>query len=405
MQRGLRFLAGLVVCSAACSSDGPGADPDANGDGGNGDGTVSTVDPEWPPDEALPAAFDFPPYLNLMDATTVVVSWRTGASTTGVVRFGTTPALGQQLASSTAQNLHHVTLSGLDAGAAYYYEVEIDGASATRKGVFVLPGRSQWRFMHSGEFHAPSESNNVAKFAAAIREFRPHVLVESGDMADDGNDLGDWRSYLRTSAPWISNTLLLPAHSNHVNGDGGNANLKDLFVIPNNERWYVTRFSQIEFFTLDSSRSDNDDVMSAEIPWLATEAAKAHDGTDDPTFVVGLWHHPACSSQYYTRGGDRDWVHQNIVATFRTAGGIDLILAAHDKYYERSMITGGIHHLITNIGNTSPEIPGNNHPDCTVVKTDRDTKSTAFFTVDGNKLDGRVVNETGTEIDALSIVK
>lgn len=401
----MRRALGLFATLAACSSDGPSVDPDAGGDGGGGDGTVSTVDPEWPADEALPAAFDFPPYLNLMDATTVVVSWRTGASTTGVVRFGTTAAYGEQLASSTAQNLHHVTLSGLVAGSAYYYEVEVDGAGAKRKGVFVLPGRSQWRFMHSGEFHAPSESSNVAKFAPAIREFRPHLIVESGDMADDGDVLGHWRSYLKTSAPWISNTLLLPAHSNHVNGDGGNANLKDLFVIPNNERWYVTRFSQIEFFTLDSSRSDNDDVMSAEIPWLATEAAKAHDGNDDPTFVVGLWHHPACSSQYYTRGGDRDWVHENIVATFRTAGGIDLILAAHDKYYERSTITGGIHHLITNIGNTSPEIPGNNHPDCTAVKTDRSTKSTAFFTVDGNKLDGRVVDETGTEIDALSITK
>ena len=400
-----RALAWMVVLTA-CSSNGSGVDPEARGDdGGDDDGSVSSVDPEWPADEALPAAFDFPPYLNLMDATTVVVSWRTEEPTTGVVRFGTTPAMGEQLASSTAQNLHHVTLSGLVAQSAYYYEVEIDGANAKRPGVFVLPGRSKWRFMHSGELHAPSQADNVAKFAPAIRAFRPHVLVESGDMVDDGDDLGDWRSYLRTSAPWISNTLLLPAHSNHVNGDGGNANLKELFVIPNNERWYTTRYSQVQFFTLDSARGENDDVMSAEVPWLATEAAKAHDGTDDPTFVGALWHHSACSSQYYTRGGDRDWVHENLVGTFKAAGGVDLILAAHDKYYERSTITGGIHHLITNIGNTSPEIPGNNHPDCTAVKTDRSTKSTAFFTVDGNTLDTRVVDETGTEIDALQITK
>jgi len=98
-------------------------------------------------------------------------------------------------------------------------------------------------------------------------------------------------------------------------------------------------------------------------------------------------------------------VHENLIGTFRTAGGIDLILAAHDKYYERSTIVGGIQHLITNIGNTSPEIPGNNHPDCTAVKTDRSTKSTVFFTVDGQKLDGKIVDETGTEIDALSITK
>nr|MBA2545033.1 hypothetical protein [Deltaproteobacteria bacterium] len=72
-------------------------------------------------------------------------------------------------------------------------------AAVWRKGVFVMPGRAGWRFLHSGEFHAPSEAENVAKFAAAIREFRPHVLLESGDMVDDGNSLSQWRSYLRTS--------------------------------------------------------------------------------------------------------------------------------------------------------------------------------------------------------------
>jgi hypothetical protein len=39
---------------------------------------------------------------------------------------------------------------------------------------------------------------------------------------------------------------------------------------------------------------------------------------------------------------------------FKANGGVDLILAAHDKYYERSTITGGIVRVITNIGNSSP---------------------------------------------------
>lgn len=373
------------------------AAPDAPG--------TTLVDPDWPADTAIPAAFDFPPYLTLLDPTTVVVNWRSVAATTGKVRFGTTDAYGTELASATSANLHHVMLPGLAAATAYYYEVSIDGTTAARKGVFVTPGRTDWRFMHSGEYHAPSESTNVAKFAGSIRAFRPHVIVESGDMVDDGNNLSHWRSYLRTAAPWISNVLLLPAQSNHVNGTGGNSVFMDLFVVPNNERWYTTRLGQIEVFTLDSTYAANTDIMTAEVPWLAQKAAAAHDGTDDPKFVIAAWHHPACSSQYYSRQGERTWVQTNFVNTMKTAGGVDLILAAHDKYYERSTITGGIVHVITNIGNISPEIPGGNHAACTAIKTDRTVQSVAFVTVTGSTLSARVLTETGAELDTFTITK
>lgn len=406
MKWGLLSFALVCACSPGAPNpggdddddnlpDAPTVDPDSNG---------VQVDPAWPPDSPLPPEFDFPPYLNLLDPTSVVVSWRGTSAGTGVVRYGTSDAYDNTATTTTPANQQHVTLSNLVPGTAYFYEVAIDGTNATRQGVFVTPGRTQWRFMHSGEFHAPSESNNVKKFAAAIREFRPHVLLESGDMVDDGNDLGHWRSYMQTSAPWISNVLLLPAHSNHVNGGGGNNNLKEIFALANNERWYVTRYGQVEFFSLDSTYSANSDVANVEVPWLASNVALAHDGTNDPTFVVAAWHHPACSSQYFTRQGERNWVQSNFVNTFTSNGGVDAIFAAHDKYYERNMI-GSIQHVITNIGNVSPEIPGGNHSACTVMKSDRSTQSIGFITVNGNTLTTRIVDETNVELDSFTIQK
>jgi acid phosphatase type 7 len=409
----VRIATALLFTVAACSGSSSGTgddDADANtggdsGSGGNSDGSVATVDPEWPALTPLAPEFDFPPYLNLLDGTTVVVSWRTTNATTGKVRFGTTDAYGTELASSTSANLHHVSLDNLAPATAYYYEVAVDNTTATRKGVFVTPGSPTWRFVALGEYHAPSESSGVAKFAEEIRAFRPHLALESGDMVDVGTDITHWRSYMRTSAPWISNVLLLPAHSNHVNGTGGNANLKDYFVLPNNERWYTTRYSQIEFFTIDSHQSANADIMTTEVPWVATAAAAAHDGVDDPTFVIAAWHHPACSSQYATRSGERQWVQTNLVKKFKDNGGVDIIFAAHDKYYERSTITGGIIHVITNIGNISPEIPGQNYGDCTAVKTLRNNRSTALVSVDGKMLSARVIENDGTELDTFSLTK
>jgi acid phosphatase type 7 len=385
-------------CVAACSSP-SGSDDDA--------GTTTPTDPAWPAHTPLPPELDFPPYLNLVDATTVAISWRTTEVTTGTIRYGTTAsALASEVTSSTPGNLHHVTLANLEPATAYHYEVAIAGTDVTRPGVFVTPGATRWRFLALGEYHAPSFSTSVGAFAESVRAFRPHVVVESGDMVDDGDDLTQWRSYLRTSAPWISNVLLLPAHSNHVNGSGGNEHLLDLFVLPNNERWYDTRYGQVQFVTLDSHGSGgNADVETEQVPWIASVAAAAHDGIDDPTFLIGLWHHPACSSQYASRATSRIWVHDHFVQTFQANGGIDLILAAHDKYYERSTITGGIVHVITNIGSISPEIPGQDHPSCTAVKTERNTRSTALVTVDGATLSARIIDDFGDELDTFSIAK
>ena len=394
----------LVACSAPSPSSSDKVDAAAGADDAI-DSMPAFVDPAWPADAALPAEFDFPPYATLFAPDFVVVSWRTMTPTSGVLRIGKTDALGTEIPTTTAANLQHVSLTNLAPATAYYYEVSIDGTSAVRKGVFVTPGHTQWRFLASGEFHAPSESSGVSAFADEIRNFRPHVIVESGDMVDDGNDITHWRSYLRTAAPWISNVLLLPAHSNHVNGGGGNGLLRDYFVLPNNERWYTTRYSQVEVFTIDSTNDVNADVMTTEVPWLATEAAAAHDGTDDPTFVIAAWHHPACSSFYSSRASSRGWVQTNLVGTFKANGGVDLILAAHDKYYERSTITGGIPHVITNIGNISPSTPGGNHPDCTVEKTLLTSRSTGLFTVDGNTITAKIIDETGTELDAFTLQK
>ncbi|MBA3458879.1 MAG: hypothetical protein H0T46_02890 [Deltaproteobacteria bacterium] len=401
------LLLAVLLVSAACphADTWGGDDAAAEIDSGVGDPALDTTEPEWPDDEPIPAAFDFPPFLNVLDPTTVIVSWRTATVTTGSVRFGRSPTYGQVATTPGPSNLHHVALVQLVPGAAYYYEVTVEPAGATRRGVFVVPGRSEFRFMHSGELHAPSQSGNVAKFAAPIRAFRPHVVIESGDMVDNGDDLHQWRTYFRTTAPWIGNVLLLPSQSNHVNGNGGNSLFQALFGIPNNERWYATRLGNVQVLNLDSTYTANADLPTTEVPWLRAQVQAAHDGHDDPTFVIASWHYPACSSQYRTRSAERSWVHEHFISTIRAAGGVDLVLAAHDRYYERSTITGGIVHVITAIGNVSPEIPGGNHEDCTAIKTSRTGQTTGLYTVKGSAMSARIVDQHGAEIDAFSIEK
>ncbi|MBM3498725.1 MAG: fibronectin type III domain-containing protein, partial [Armatimonadetes bacterium] len=51
------------------------------------------------------------------------ISWETDRETTGVVRYGATPALGLEAASRTVGRSHSVHLSGLDWGTLYYFRI------------------------------------------------------------------------------------------------------------------------------------------------------------------------------------------------------------------------------------------------------------------------------------------
>ncbi|HEV8323092.1 MAG TPA: metallophosphoesterase [Myxococcota bacterium] len=413
----MRWLWVAAVASVA-GCDPPPAPSDASADiaacGATADaGAARDGDPAWPPDEPLPAAFDFPPWLTMPAPGRIVVSWRTVAPSTGLVSFGPVDGWRRGLATvGPAAYLHHVDLGVLRGGTTYAYEVSVDGArAARRRGVFVTPGGEAVRVVHLGEFHAPSEADGVALFGDEIRAFRPHVVVESGDMVDDGDRLADWRSYLRTSAPWISNVILLPCGSNHVDGPGGNALLQELFVLPGNERWYETRFGPVLFLTLDSTYSSlNPDIAAAEPGWLAGAVTAAHDGADDPAFVVAAWHYPACSSSYAPRAASRAWVMEHLVVPMQAAGGADLVLVGHDTYYERSRIDLGagarpLLHVMSNVGRLAPSLPGDNRPECTPLGTHLEFRSITEVTVTPVTLTARVVEEYGAEIDSFCVAR
>jgi hypothetical protein len=380
----------------------PGADVDA----GPTVDDVEPLGPEWPSDEPLPPEIDLPPWLTMPAENRVVVSWRTVAPSRGGVFLSAETGDGLVLVSPAFAELHHVDLGVLEPATTYEYEVFVDGTSIARRGVFVTPGRDHWRFAHLAEFHAPSDSATVAKFAAALRTFRPHVVVESGDMCDSGNNMDHWRSYLRTSAPWISNVILLPAHSNHVNGSLGNPLVHELFALPGNERWYRTRWGQVEFYTLDSTYNGiNPDVPTLQLDWLRDGLLDMREAADRPLFIIGAWHYPACSSHYASREAQHLWALDNLVDGFLAAGELDLALTGHDKYYERSLIDGRVVHVMSNAGRLAPSVEGGNAERCDPIVTNTRTRSVALFDVDGGAITGIAVNEQGAWIDAFVIDK
>ena len=382
---------------------------DGGGGGGADGGWIAdwgaggTDDPEWPEEELLPAQFLTPSHVTMVDDTSVVVSWQGASETAAVVRYGIDPE-DLHAVDSPSGTEHHVVLESLRPGTGYFYEVEVEGA--VRKGVFVTPGSPTVRIVHLGEFHAPSESESAGAFASVIRDFRPHLIVESGDMVDDGEDMNHWTDYQRTSAAWISNAILLPAHSNHVGDGEGISNMMSLFDM--DSLWYSTRYGPVEVLSIRSDYFDEFDEQEA--PWIREAASLAHDGVDDPAFLLAAWHHPACSSNYSSRADSREWVMENIIDNLVEGGGVDMVLVGHDKYYERSTIEvmgapSPIVHVMTNIGKISPGDPGDNHFKCTTEATELDDNSTLLIEVNEDVLHARAVRSDGSLIDEFEIVR
>lgn len=360
----------------------------------------------WPDDSPLPPEFASPPWLTMPEPGRIALGWRTVAPETAVVVLASAAdGIGTTIAAPLPATLHHVDLGVLPAATTFRYRVVLAGGAA-REGVFTTPGLDEWRFVHLAEFHAPTQSDEVARFAGAIRAFQPQLVVESGDMMNRGDDDQEWLDYLHTSRPWISNVIFLPAHSNHVNGVAGNPILTALFELPNNERWYTTRYGAVEFVTLDSTYDGDAPDIASQPAWIEGSMAASRDAPDPPVFTVGAWHYPACSSHYASRAPQRRWVIDNLVAAFVAAGGLDLVLVGHDKYYERSILTvGGLHvpHVMANAGKLAPSREADNAPECSPIVTDTDTRSLVMVGVAPDRMEARVIDQEGAILDELTV--
>jgi hypothetical protein len=361
---------------------------------------------EWPADTPLPPGFETPPWLTMPEPGRIALGWRTVEMSAGTVELTGPDGPATRIDEPEAALIHHLDLGVLPAATSFHYRVVL-ASGAAREGVFTTPGPelAEWRFIHLAEFHAPSESDHVARFADAIRAFHPQMAIESGDMMNDGDDDAQWIDYLNTSRPWISNLILLPAHSNHVNGVAGNPLLLSLFELPGNERWYISRYGAVDVVTLDSTYEVSPDVAT-EPDWIEDSMTAARDAPDPALYTIGVWHYPACSSSYESRSDERRWVIDNLVGPLVAAGGLDLVLVGHDKYYERSMLeVGGVRvpHVMANAGMLAPGAAGGNEPECAPIVTDTDTRSLVMVGVSPAGLVARVIDEEGGVVDEFTV--
>ncbi len=398
-----------------------------------------------------PLAVPRGPYLQLATPQSVVVRWRTDLPTESVVRYGATPATLTSTASNPAVvTEHQVSVTGLLADSRYYYSIGTNAqtiAGGTVNHFFYTPPiagtRQPTRIWAFGDFGTGDNNARAVRDAyyAYTGSIYTDIWLWLGDNAyNSGLDTEFQSAVFNTYQSMLIRTVFWSTRGNHETDSSAYYNI---ITHPTNaeagglasgsEAYYSFDYANIHFICLDSyvtSRAPGGAMMT----WLTNDlAATAQD------WIIAFWHHPP-----YSKGTHDSDTESNLIDMRSTAlpileaGGVDLVLSGHSHNYERTFLLDGHYGLS---GTLSPAMildggsgredgtgayqkdlgPHNgavyvvagsggalgsgsplNHP---AMYIDFQQLGSMAIDVDGNRLDAKMIRETGAVGDYFTMLK
>lgn len=338
---------------------------------------------------AAPAQLVRGPYLQIGTPTSIVVRWRTDASTGSVVRFGSSPgALTESAESLASVTEHEVRLDGLAPATTYYYAVGHDattlaGADASyRFTTSPLAGTPQptriWAFGDGGQA-GPILDGVRDAFLAETGERGAEVWLLMGDNAYTIADDADYQAGLfDVHGAILRRTVLWPAFGNHEGFSANSLTEKgayyDIFTLPEQgeaggepsatEAYYSFDYANIHFICLNSHDvpRGTGGSPSAMADWLRADLAR-----NTQQWTIAFFHHPP-----YSKGShDSDNANgtdtpdsalaikemRELIVPILEQGGVDLVLVGHSHVYERSYLIDG-HYGLSGTFDDSMKVDG-----------------------------------------------
>jgi acid phosphatase type 7 len=301
------------------------------------------------------------PYLQLGTPTSMVLRWRTGTATDSRVRYGPAPdALGQVKDDATSTKEHEVHLTGLTPDTLYYYSV---GSTAQ-----ALAGPDAGHFFHtappSGTRRAyriwvlgDAGKNNSGQqdvrdaYTAFNAGGTTDLWLMLGDNAyNSGTDSEYQKAVFDMYPTYLAQSVVWPTLGNHDAIGASSSTLSgpyyDSFTLPRQgeaggvasgtEAYYSFDFGNIHFVCLNSwdvNRTPSGPMLT----WLEQDLmANTQDWT------VAFWHSPPYSKGSHDSDSEDDLIdmRENALPILESLG-IDLVLCGHSHSYERSMLLDG----------------------------------------------------------------
>jgi hypothetical protein len=403
------------------------------------------------------------PYLQRGTTTNILLCWRTSTMTNSIARFGLMDnALNWQAGGSSPTNNHYVLLTNLAPDTKYFYSI---GATDTNlsfgpTNFFVTApvAAKPTRIWAIGDFGTFGRYGNGA---LGVRDaYYNFTGARHTDvwlmLGDNAYDYGMDDEYQRALFPVYPDMLrktvswgTIGNHETYGSNALGHISYYDIFKGPMNGEaggvasgslnYYSFDYGNIHFVCLDSEFSDQT-PGGAMATWLQQDL-----GANTKDWLIAYWHSPPYTWGSHNSDSDTDTDGhlknmREVFLPILESYGVDLVLGGHSHIYERSFLLDGhygkswtlLPAMKKNPGNgqmggTGPYVkptagPGANQGAVYVV-----AGSSGFATgqighhpamhasipqmgslvidVDGTRLDGKFVRDTGAIEDSFTILK
>jgi uncharacterized protein (TIGR03382 family) len=293
------------------------------------------------------------PLLNDVTPDAVTVIWESPAPTTGVIRYGITSPMENQVADAVAATTHAVRITGLSAlgppGSELIYELEVDGVVRGGRFFTAVGGPQPFAFVVYGDNRSSPEQHQAVVDALLAEQVVASFAVNTGDLVSDGANESHWDTFFSIEAPFLANMPLYLAIGNHE-VDGGDWQIgRRLFALPttfppasNSEAYYHFVYGNVELIILNV---ETDSLYTLGLlqgdqePWLEDVLAQPPPGVDHRLIFL----HQGPYSSKPGRSGNF-WLRQWLDA-FEIAG-VSTVFSGHDHYAERGWTENGLYYVI-----------------------------------------------------------
>lgn len=258
-------------------------------------------------------------------AAAAVAELSTSADLSEATQIEGTSRLISYSGSKQINRVNGVTLTGLTAGATYYYRVG-DGTVWSAIRSFTVPAAGkQTRFFLLADIQEEAALEGMVRIADHLAGQYPFG-VQLGDAVDNVRYYNQWDDALKLfTLDGIRNTDVLHVIGNHEADDSGNGAIavKSVFGVPAD--WYSVERGDVYIAVLN--HTSDKDTLQQFAQWLIEDAAKT-----SCTWKVLVTHVPA----YYTNPTGGGEIYQQYLPAACDAAGIDFYFSGNDHSYART---------------------------------------------------------------------
>jgi hypothetical protein len=337
------------------------------------------------------------------DNTKMRIFWQWTTTATFQMEWGTSTSynLGNTAVNptDTTNHLYQYDISGLTPGTKYYYQVVV-GTQCSGGTFYAAPASNatSLKFTSYGDTRTNgSIHNGIAGQVDALYTLDPAFQTLNLNV-------GDWVSADSESA-WTSEWFA----AGYTNLRKQDANLSDIGIRGNHEggatfwkRYWLEPFQlgglywsfdygPMHVVMLDAYTSYS--AGSTQYNWLKVDLAAS-----TKTWKIVMIHEPG----YSANGGHADnTTVQTALQPLFVQYGVAMVLSGHNHYYARAVVNGVVH-LTVGGGGAPLYTPATGQPNIVVA-----VKAYSFgeFTINGNTLTAKIVNNSGVTIDTFTITK